>query len=95
LMKASPQTIKKRVKEGKSPFPNRHASTLFQTKDTEIVLERFEEQYEESLISKKFVLDTTSTSVQESLTEFKKQIKPFITSQDRLRLLTRELSDNW
>ena len=95
LMKASPQTIKKRVQEGKSPFPNRHTSTFFQASDTEIVLERFEEQYEKSLIPKKFVLDTTTASVQESLTEFKKQIKPFITSQDRLRLLTRDLSDNW
>ena len=95
LMKASPQTIKKRVQENKSPFPNRHTSTFFQANDAEIVLEHFEEQYEKSLIPKKFVLDTTTASIQESLTEFKKQIKPFITNQDRLRLLTRDLSDNW
>ena len=95
LMKASPTTIKKRVQKGESPFPNRHVSTLFQAKDTEKVLESFEEQYEKSLITNKFILDTTTDSVKESLTEFKKQIKPFITSQDRLRLLTRDVFKNW
>ena len=63
LMKASPETIRSRVEEGKSPFPARHADTLFQAKDAEIVLERFEEQYESSLIPSKFVLDTTAASV--------------------------------
>ena len=95
LMKASPETIRRRVEEGSSPFPARHAATLFQAKDAEIVLERFEEEYESSLISRKFVLDTTTASVQESLAEFKQQIKPFITSQDRLRLLTREILESW
>ena len=49
----------------------------------------------QSLITNKFILDTTTASVKESLTEFKKQIKPFITSQDRLRLLTRDVFKNW
>jgi hypothetical protein len=48
-----------------------------------------------SLIPRKFVLDTTTASVPESLAEFKQQIKPFITSQDRLRLLTREILESW
>jgi len=95
LVKASPEMIRRRVEEGKSPFPTRHAATLFQAKDTEVVLERFEEEYERSLIPRKFVLDTTTASVQESLAEFKQQIKPFITGQDRLRLLTREKLDTW
>ena len=95
LMKASPETIRRRFEEAKSPFPSRHAETLFQAKDAEIVLERFEEQYESSLIPKKFVLDTTAASVQDSLAEFKQQIKPFITNQDRLRLLTREILERW
>ena len=94
-MKASPETIRRRVEEGKSPFPGRHADTLFQAKDTEVVLERFEEEYESSLIPRKFVLDTTTASVEESLAEFKQQIKPFITSEDRLRLLPREILDRW
>ena len=95
LMKASPQTIRRRVEEGKSPFPARHTATLFQVKDAEVVLERFEEEYEMSLIPRKFVLDTTTASVLESLAEFKQQIKPFITGQDRLRLLTREILERW
>jgi len=95
LMKASPETIRRRVEGGESPFPARHAATLFQAKDAEVVLERFEEEYDGSLIPRKFVLDTTTASVEESLEEFKRQIKPFITSQDRLRLLTREIFESW
>ena len=95
LMKASPDTIKKRVEEGKSPFPDRHADTLFQAKDTDVVLERFENQYEMSLIPNKFVLDTTTAPVKESLAEFKQKIKPFITSPDRLRLSTRNILESW
>ncbi len=89
LMKSSPEVIRRRVREAVSPFPGRHAATLFDEKDTETVLERFEGEYERSLIGRKFVLDTTSATVEESLNEFIRQIKPFITADDRLRLLNR------
>jgi len=95
LMKASAETIKNRVKEGKSPFPNRHQHTYFDVKDTEIVLERFDEQFEKSLITNKFILDTTADTVDESLQQFKQQIKPFIFSKDRIRLLNKDILEKW
>jgi hypothetical protein len=94
LMKASPETIRQRVVKGESPFPGRHADTYFDPKDTETVLEAFQEQFQLSLFKKKFVLDTTNASVEESLEEFKQQIQPHITPTDRLRVLThRALSE--
>ena len=95
LMKASAETIRNRVKEGKSPFPSRHQHTYFDVKDTEIVLERFDEQFEKSLITNKFILDTTADTVDESLQQFKQQIKPFIFSKDRIRLLNKDILEKW
>ncbi|MDP6108262.1 MAG: hypothetical protein QGI33_07505, partial [Candidatus Brocadiia bacterium] len=46
-------------------------------------------EYERSLFSRKFVLDTTAATVEESLGEFMGRIKPFITADDRLRMLSR------
>ena len=95
LMKASPEVIKNRVKEGASPFPTRHANTYFDVKDTELVLERFEEQFEKSLITDKFVLDTTTDTIDQTLHLFKQQIKPFISSKDRIRLLNKDMFEKW
>ncbi|MQG39931.1 MAG: hypothetical protein FI718_08120 [SAR202 cluster bacterium] len=95
LMKASSEVIKKRVEEGISPFPTRHAKTYFDVKDTELVLERFEEQFEKSLITDKFVLDTTTDTVDQTLQLFKQQIKPFISSKDRIRLLNKDMFEKW
>ena len=95
LMKASAETIRNRVKEAKSPFPSRHQHTYFDVKDTEIVLESFDEQFEKSLITNKFILDTTTDTVDESLQRFKQQIKPFIFSKDRIRLLNKDILEKW
>ena len=86
---------RKRVKENKSPFPGRHAHTYFDPKDTEIVSQSFEEQFEKSLITNKFVLNTTTASIDETLQQFKQQIKPFISSKDRLRLLNKNVVEKW
>jgi hypothetical protein len=95
LMKTSPETIRERVIKGESPFPGRHADTFFDPKDTETVLDAFEEQFQQSLFRKKFVLDTTHATVEESLEEFKQQIQTHITPTDRLRVLThRTLSED-
>ena len=83
------------MEEGISPFPTRHAKTYFDVKDTELVLERFEEQFEKSLITDKFVLDTTTDTVDQTLQLFKQQIKPFISSKDRIRLLNKDMFEKW
>ena len=95
LMKASPDVIKARMESAESPFPRRHKSTFFQSKDTEAVLELFDEQYEESLIANKFVIDTTTASVADSLGDFKSQIKQYLTKDDMLRVLSNKVMSGY
>ena len=91
LMKASPEAIRKRFHERKSPFPHRHGATPFREEDTELVLERFEEEFQKSMLTYRFDLDTTDASVEETLSEFVRKIKPYITTEDRVRMLSRDL----
>ena len=84
LMKASPDVIARRMKE--SP----HSPGLVQEKDIEHVLERFEEEYSRTLLRRKFELDTTTATVQETLAEFGEKVMPTLTDRDRLRLLVHQ-----
>ena len=86
LVKASPEVIRQRMRAGESPFPDRHTATLFQEKDAELVLGRFQEEFDESLITNRFEIDTTAASVEESLQEFARKVEPYITPEDRQRI---------
>ena len=50
------------------------------------VLERFEEEFEASLLKNKIVLDTTASTVDETLKEFVEKARPFLTESDRKRM---------
>jgi hypothetical protein len=84
LLKASAEVIAERMRENPQPHG------LVQEKDIEYVLERFEDEYQASLIRKKFVLDTTTATVEETLAEFVTQIKPHLSDADRMRILTHQ-----
>ena len=80
LMKASLEVTRRRMHEVE------HPKSLFQEKDIEFVLDRFQEEFDNSLIRQRFALDTTSATVEESLQEFVEKVDPYITQQDRLRM---------
>ncbi|MDE0299106.1 MAG: hypothetical protein OXN17_10770 [Candidatus Poribacteria bacterium] len=84
LLKASPEVIAKRLRE----TPHKHQ--VLQEKDIEHVLQRFEEEYEHSLLDRKFVLDSTSATAEETLAEFVARIDPFLSQSDRLRMMTHQ-----
>ena len=98
LMKATPDVIKKRMRA--NIYPNletvnvQRKSKLFgeptrgvvREEDVELVLKRFEEEFEASLIKNKIVLDTTSSTVAETLEEFVKKVQPFLTESDHKRM---------
>ena len=84
LQKASPEVIAKRMHE----TPHKHQ--VLQEKDIKHVLQRFEEEYEQSLLDRKFVLDSTSATVAETLAEFAARIDPFLSQSDRLRMMTHQ-----
>ena len=80
LFKASPEAIRKRMVDA----PHRHQ--LVQEADVEQVLERFEEEFNASLIERRLVLDTTTATVEETLAEFVENYEPFHTEADRERM---------
>lgn len=58
-------------------------------KDAEVVLERFEEGFRNSLLFRKVALDTTDASVEETLSECVRKMLPYITAKEGLRTLSR------
>ena len=85
LMKASPGVIVKRMR--KNPRPKGPVKEG----DIEYLLKRFQEEYDRTLIRKRFVLDTTTATIPETFAEFTTSIQPHLTDEDRLRLLSQLL----
>jgi hypothetical protein len=80
LVKASPDAIRKRMAE------RPHKRGVLQNGDIELVLRRFEEGFHRSALPNKLVIDTTDSTVEESVAEFASQIGPFLTDRDRERM---------
>ena len=86
LMKAAPEVIRKRKRAGISPYPDRHKGSLFKERDISFVLDRFQEEFDNSLIKQRFSLDTSTATVEETLEEFKAKVEHYLTSEDRQRM---------
>ena len=84
LMKASAEVIRRRMRE------NPRSRNPFKAQDVELVLERFEEEYGNSLIQRRFTLNTTDASAAEVLDEFLAKMEPHLTSTDRLRIMSHQ-----
>ena len=91
LLTCAPEVIRKRMKE------DPHTNALVQDKDVELVLGRFEEEYERSLINNKFTIDTSTATVEQCVAEFLTKYEPFMTVPDRTRILvhTAKQRDEW
>jgi hypothetical protein len=64
-----------------------HQNAVLREKDIEHVLQRFQEEFDKSLISNKFSIDTSTATVDESLAEFVEKIDPFLNDADRTCIL--------
>jgi hypothetical protein len=84
LVKASPDIIRRRLRE--SP----HEKGVLREADIQLVLDRFEEEFKRSLISKKFTLDTSAVTVDDTLAEFVEKVEIHLSEVDRSRLLARQ-----
>jgi hypothetical protein len=80
LLTATPEVIAKRMKE--SP----HSSSPLKEEDIELVLRRFQQEFDTSRIRNKITLDTSMVAVEETLTEFVAEVDPFLTDADRNRM---------
>ena len=84
LCKAPANVIRKRMKD------NPHQNGVLQEKDIDLVIGRFEEEYELSLIKNKFTVDTGTKNIDGSLVEFVEKFEPFITEVDRNKILVQK-----
>ncbi len=83
VVRAAAPTIKERMHQ------EPQVRGILKDADIELVLERFQEEYDQSLIKRKFALDTTSTTAAETLQQFLKDVWPHLSTTDRLRMATR------
>jgi hypothetical protein len=81
LLKASAETIRERLRL------NPHPHNLIKESDVELILERFEEQFAHSLLTRKITLDTTGATAETTLDEFVQRVEPYLTDEDRIRIL--------
>ena len=86
LLKASPETIAKRMRE------NCHYDNVVKEEDIELVLKRFDEVCNKSAIYPRFTLDTTNTTPEETLNQFVKSMRPHFSQYDILRMLNHQKS---
>ena len=84
LTKASPEVIRGPM----AAYPER--ISVLQEKDVELVLQRFDEFYAGSLIRRRFTLDTSTASEEETLAEFVRNMEKHFSPIDRLRMVTRK-----
>lgn len=84
LVTATPEVIRQRMKD------DPHENAVLREKDIEHVLHRFEEEFDKSLISNKFSIDTSTATVDESLAEFVEKIEPFLNDSDRTCILVEK-----
>ena len=88
LVKTTPDVIRQRMQDGDSPYPSRHANTMFKGDDAEYILDRFQEEFDNSLIRQRFSIDTSDSTPQESLQEFIVKVEPYLTPEDRAKMST-------
>ena len=84
LLTCSPEVIRKRMNE------DPHTNALVQDGDVELILGRFEEEYERSLINNKFTIDTSTSTPEECVAEFLEKYEPYMTVADRTRILVHQ-----
>jgi thymidylate kinase len=91
LVKASPEVIAARMDE------NPHQNPLVPKKDIKKILKRFEEEFEASTMLNKIAIDTSASTVEESLAEFVEKVAPVLNDRDRTAMLVKkaEKAGDW
>ena len=80
LVTADPATVAERM----AHRPRVHG--ILKEQDIPFTLDRFQGEYEGSLIERKFTLDTTDTTPEETLRQFVERIQPHLSQTDRRRI---------
>ena len=81
MTKASPEVIRQRMRENPRP------KCPITDQDVDLVLSRFDEEFNNSLNFRRFTLDTTEATEAETFEAFVRGIDPFVSEKDALRIL--------
>ena len=82
LVEADAQTIRRRM----AASPPRKGP--LRQEDVPLILQRFREEFDESLLHIKIGLHTTDSSPDQTLGRFLKDVEPYLSQVDRLRILS-------
>ena len=80
LVEASPSAIRSRM------AADQRTREVLKPQDVETVLQGFRREYDDSLIRRRFALDTTDASPSETIGEFLRSMRPHLTEWDLLRM---------
>lgn len=80
LLRASVEAVRRRM------HLDPHDGSILKPDDVPIVLRRFEDEYAESQIERRFALDTSDSSPDRTFEEFLRQMRPHFTAIDHLRI---------
>ncbi len=87
LLKATKEVVVERMKRD----PHQHQ--VIEKKDVPYLLDRFDEEYDNSLIEKKFVLDTTDSTPDSTLNEFLTHFEPYWSDADKSPTYEQDRAD--
>jgi hypothetical protein len=87
LLRASVDAIRRRMSL------NPHPGSILRTDDVPVVLRRFDEEYADSQIERRFSLDTTDSSPDRTLEDFLRQMRPHLSDIDHLRIASNRPRD--
>ena len=91
LLKAKPEVIVQRMRDEPMPRDQKgRRPGLLKEEDVEYVLQRFDEEFGRSLIRKKFIIDNSDLTSEETLSEFVFKVQKYLSQSDRTRILTRQ-----
>jgi hypothetical protein len=79
LLKASPDAIRRRMRE--APHPDQ----MVPAEDVEAVSAEFEKEWRQSSLKEKLQIDTTDLTPAQLLAEFQRRIVPFLDTRDLVR----------
>lgn len=91
LLTARSEVIKERM--ARDPMPRDQKGRrpgVLQEKDVEHVLGKFQEEFAASLMRKKFVIDNSDLSPEETLSEFIWKAQKHLSHKDRTRIIARQ-----
>lgn len=94
LLHATPEVIRQRIsaQEDKRTMPRDSepfgppTARVVQDGDVEYVLDRFEEEFRNSLISNRFALDTSTATINETMVQFIEKAVPLLSTEDRRQI---------